>query len=169
MAGPYSSGAQTLTITYGATYSHEVANTTEFGSKVNAEISSGFNIFGLKGQAKVGAEVSATVSSTFESTFSMSETKTYQDQFDAGQVWQWQFNVTTGCGAILGEADFTGQATVLTAGLFAPPCCLPGWAMDPTAQHGQCAPGPDGNVYVLDGEGCDKFAPSALAQSGLAV
>ena len=132
-----SSGKQSVSVQEGVTRSHEVSDSSAWGGSVTTSVSAGFKFFGADSSVSVSGTASHDISHSYSSTFSKTTTTTYTYDFDAGVVWQWQFNVADGCGPTLAS----GHDYALTLNKANPPCCLPGFFMDPKTPHGDCVEG----------------------------
>jgi len=141
----YSSGSQSVSIATGTTRTYTVEDTETWAVSASAKTGLGFNFLAEVGFTGVEVSGEASHEYTRQHTQSFSETstvtKTYQ--FPAGTVWQFELGIENfGGSTILMSTDFAQ-----TDGDFDYPCCLPGYAMTPAQQHGQCRAGPDGKVY----------------------
>ena len=137
-----SSGPQTVSFEVGTTRSETVEDSDSWGSTVTETASAEFEVSASAGvasaKATAGLTVSGAQSSTlarsYSSVFSATSTTTYTYEFGAGVVWQWTFDITTGCGI----ASATGPDLALTPNALTGPCCLPGMFVDVTDPTGPC-------------------------------
>jgi len=141
----YSSGPQSVSIAVGTTHSYTVSDTHKWAVSASAKTGLGFtflDVAGLKGpEVSAQASYEYTVQHTDIFTETKTITKTYQ--FPAGTVWQFELVVENlGGSTVMRPTDFAQ-----TDGDFDNPCCLPGYASDPSQQHGPCKAGPDGKVF----------------------
>jgi hypothetical protein len=141
----YSSGLQSVSIAVGTTHSYTVADTQKWATSATAKTGLGFTFLDVAGLK--GPEVSATASYEYTEQhtdmFSKTTTVTKTYQFPAGTVWQFELAFENmGGSTIMMPTDFAQ-----TDGDFNNPCCLPGYASDPSQQHGPCRAGPDGKVF----------------------
>jgi hypothetical protein len=131
----YSSGHQTYSETIGTTSSYTKSSTQTWGSSTTKSVTAGFSFMGLSASTTISHTYSQSLAMSYSQTFSMTKTDTTSIEFDAGQIWQWHFNVTDACG----RTDVFGRDWVRTDNQIEEPCCPPGFATDPTKQHGPCA------------------------------
>ena len=132
-----STGKQTVSVQTGITRSHEVSDTSDWGGSVTTTASAGFKFFGTDASVEVSGTASHSISHSYSSTFSESSSTTYTADMDAGVVWQWAFDIDDGCGS----TTATGLDFALTINKANPPCCIPGYFLDPTKAHGDCVEG----------------------------
>lgn len=143
-----SSGKQTVTFQQGVTRSYTVDDSFQWGAQATESVQTGFDVKMFSSQQTITGEVSSSVSVSYSNTFSMTSAETFQYDFDAGTVWQWELRSDGPCGS----TTVKGKDLVLTAGAFAPPCCVPNWFMNVSEPHGKCHADSKGTVYTL----CDS-------------
>lgn len=137
-------GPSSLSVTLGVQHGYAAGNTTTWGSDVTTQVKTGFSAFGASASVSVSGEMSDKMSSSYSQTFQMSSATMRTFDFDAGFVWQWQFKVTDRCGSsIVSGTDFA-----ITAGEYAPPCCLPGWAKN-ISEYKDCVAPTNGTAVDL--------------------
>mmetsp|Transcript_23163 Transcript_23163/g.66811 ORF Transcript_23163/g.66811 Transcript_23163/m.66811 type:complete len:185 (+) Transcript_23163:382-936(+) len=156
-----SPGGSSFKVSIGIQRGYNVENTNEWATKATIEAQQGFKFLGYDGHVTVTGESAYTTTSGYTSTFQETVTTEKYFDFPAGVVWQWQFEITDVCGSTTAmNEDFA-----VTEGLYAPPCCLPGYAMDIKNSSGACHPARDGKVYNLcnstGGTGAAADAPLA--------
>jgi len=122
-----------------------VEHTEEWAHKATAEAQQGFKVFGYDGHVTVTGEAAYTITSSYTSTFQETVTTEKDFDFPAGVVWQWQFEITDVCG----NTTAMNEDFAVSEGLYAPPCCLPGYAVDIKNYSGACHPTRDGKVFNL--------------------
>jgi len=141
----YSSGSQSVSIAVGTTHSYTVADTQKWAISASAKTGLGFTFLdtaGLKGP-EVSVQASYEYTQQHTDMFSETTTVTKTYQFPAGTVWQYELVIENlGGSTTIRPTDFAQ-----TDGDFDNPCCLPGYASNPTQQHGPCKAGPDGKVF----------------------
>ena len=132
----YSNQQQTITYTSGVefTSTQTFERTTSWEGSVTASVSGGFSF----GDASL--EVSATFGQSYtqivENALSQFDAQEFTSSFGAGQVWQFQYEITDICDS---EFNIVTADLVVTPGATEPPCCLPGYALG--REHGPCAQG----------------------------
>jgi len=159
----YSNGHQTLSFKWGMERQYTQTDTVTWGKSVEISMETGFDVEGIaSAKVSVSGSASQEQSREFSDTFTMSEEESWSTTFDtAGQVWQWEFDITDGCGASVAKC----KTAVITPSRSQPPCCLPGFAEDPERQNGPCSKSADGRAYVLKGDGCSASGLSAVANT----
>jgi hypothetical protein len=106
---------------------------------VTATVEAGFSLFGAEGSVSlevsgsIAGELSREVSRSVEVTTEQTETTTFTS---AGTVWQFQYDVADLC---IPKWVLKTSSLIRTKGAFEPPCCLPGYALDPDNYYGPCA------------------------------
>jgi hypothetical protein len=136
-------------MTIGVDHSYSKSNTQKWGISAKNSLEGGF-AFEYEGAGAgikdtIDVEVSYTFAKSFSSTLTQSESVERTENFDPGQVWQFQLNFTDQCGSSIVK----GPQFALTPSRVAVPCCLPGYAKDPAKQHGDCLPSEDGKIYSV--------------------
>lgn len=137
-------GPSSLSVTVGMDRSYTTENTSTWANTVTTQTQAGFKAFGFGTQVTVTGETSQTLGTSLSGTFQ--ETTTMQREFDfsAGVVWQWQMIPDSVCG----QASVLTSNFAVTEGLYDPPCCLPGYALDIT-KYQQCHAASDGTIFNL--------------------
>jgi len=137
-------GPSTLSVTVGVDRSYTTASTSTWSNSVTTQTQAGFKAFGIGTQVTVTGETSQTIGSSLSETFQ--ETTTVQQEFDfpAGVVWQWQMIPDSPCG----QASVLTSNFAVTDGLYDPPCCLPGYALN-ISTYQQCHAASDGTIVNL--------------------
>merc|ERR1712046_94899 len=120
------------------------ADSTSWEEQTTKSVNGGFKALGLTASAAVSGQTSKDISVEYSTEFQESTTVTKTFQFDAGVVWQWQFNVTDLCGSSLVLSD----DFAVTPGVFQPPCCLPGFVVN-ISKYQNCTAASDGTTYNL--------------------
>ena len=120
----YSNGDQGFIYSEGTVFDDSRTVTEDWSRSVTTSIEVGLEFGGASVEGTFAEGGSESVSQSIQK--SRSETQT--TNFDrSGMVWQFQYNVTDSCGS----AKIDVKGLVITIGQHEPPCCLPGWAVDP--------------------------------------
>jgi len=135
------------TVSEGVGHSHSDTTCGTWGQKVAGKLDAGF----LWEKVEVSAEVSHQFARTHSDTFSETTLTSETHNFDApGTAWQYVLHATE----IGGISDIRLNGYAVTKGIYAPPCCLPGYWKDPSKPTGSCASGsPDickGIAHTID-------------------
>jgi len=135
----YTNANSEFEYTVGTTPTDGNERTTTWSRGVEAKVSGGFKFLGMGVNVEVTGTYSQASSDLVSKAvqYSASEKQTYK--FDkGGQVWQFEYEV---------EDWYCSQATIKTKNLVItesygePPCCLPGYAILASRQHGPCVKG----------------------------
>lgn len=136
----YGSTKQTITYQEGTTISGQqsITSSSSWQASVTNTVEGGFKVAGVgaKDTYTVGAQYGQSMSKGVSETLSLTETVTETYELSPGVAWQWQYEASTIC-----EADpfaIMTHTVVQTDNADDAPCCLPGYAQDPTQQHGPC-------------------------------
>ena len=78
----------------------------------------------------VASGLSESYTNAFEQTYTTSQTVSWSEP---GQVWRWEFDTADSCGDAQTFKDY-----VTTNDVDHEPCCPPGFALNPSEQHGPC-------------------------------
>lgn len=140
----YANAGQKITYEEGITRSSEesVTNTKQWQTSVTRSVAAGFELKGFSAgtSVEVSFEYGESMESSVRSAVEKTQMASYETVFDEpGQIWQFRYFIRDAC-----YPDTWSMATkdlVITKGRFEPPCCLPGYALDPRRQHGPCAAG----------------------------
>eukprot|EP00967_Tisochrysis_lutea_P137162 scaffold245700_cov32-Tisochrysis_lutea.AAC.1 len=162
----------------GTITSHEEQKSQEWISSVSSTISEGVSTSSSSsseagigyGAFSFGIESTSSTSQSTSSSYSnvgtqqmaslateaiqTTETTTTIDNFmGAGVLWQFIFDVEDQCGS----ATVLTKNIIATQGRFAPPCCLPGFHLDPGNVHGPCY---EGTPCLCESSICQVPPPS---------
>jgi len=141
IAGPFSSGSQSVQLSFGTSSSHTTATTKQVGWAISETIKGGMtvgpSVAKESSSIAISASLSRSISSTDTKMFSQTMTTTYKTDLGAGLVWQWVYDSKF----THGSATTWGNALVATEGYYAPPCCLPGWFVNSKDPTGSCRKG----------------------------
>lgn len=139
------SSTQSVSFRHGVTRSYTNTNTKTWSQSVTVSVSAGFNVLVAKGDVSVSSTTAYEEAKAYSSTFEETDETTFTDQFKAGTIWQWVWTIEDECG----RSIVKGTDVVRTRGTFEPPCCLPGFALDPKNYAGKCGAAKGSKAYVL--------------------
>jgi len=146
----YSSGNQTIEYDVGTHHNYENSRTSQWSEAVTVKVKQGWKIGAGEGSVEVDSETSWGVAQTYSEQWGTSTTTKKTFQLGEGMVWEWKFTSFDSCGYSITGGDYI----VTTPSAAEPPCCLPGYAKEPSKQHGDCNPGSNGHTYIVPGQGC---------------
>jgi hypothetical protein len=130
----------------GSTSSDSHTRSTKWAYKVGAKVSTGFKVFGHGFDLEVESSMSQEFASEATNAFSQTEDRTVvYHAVNAGVYWQFFWDVTDECGVTQAK-EFN---LVATPSKVAPPCCLPGYASDPSDYTKPCLKDWSGNLVDL--------------------
>lgn len=137
--GHISSGTQTLSYQHGTSHTVTQGTTSSIAKAISAKVSIGAKFAGIGVSGEISSSVTRTLSVMDSQAWGETFTDTYSTTLAAGVVWQWQWNTRF----VRGDAVSKTNALVSTNGVTLPPCCFPGYAVDPTNYRGSCNGGVD--------------------------
>ena len=136
LPGGYSSGGQTISYRAGFGQSTVETESVAFKAEVTASVKSNFWFGEAEVSTYVGTSYERDVTSSMEISQSVEQTKTFDQP---GQIWQWVYTLNPACRPDDGPFNSIGtKDLVLTPRRDLMPCCPPGYATDPSVQHGPC-------------------------------
>jgi hypothetical protein len=130
---------------WGVSHGGSSTRSHSWGDSVTKTAKAGFSFFGFGVSASVSGTTSSAIAEATATTFEMVNITTVTYTFKPGVVWQFRFDVRDECG---NSTVFVNQPTQ-TSNIPEPPCCLPGYFLNPNKAHGDCVAGADGIVYDL--------------------
>jgi hypothetical protein len=147
-------GVPTLvSVTKGTHHSYSYSHSEKWGNSASRSVGGGFSFGGVGAKVQVSGTTSHQVATTYNETFQTDKTTTVKQQFQPGEVWQFQFTTVDKCG---NSTVYIGEVTE-TPNIPEPPCCLPGYFQDPSKPHGACVAGTDGHLFNLCGNSTEGF------------
>ncbi len=135
----YTNGVQEVTYYAGTTTNDGSERTSGWNAGVEATVKAGFNFGGISGEVSVTGSYSRSMSISVAQSVQESISNTLTTKFDkpGGQVWQFVYTAKDTCGVV----DIKTRDLVMTENRARSPCCLPGFAVSSTMQHGPCEAG----------------------------
>lgn len=135
----YTNGGQDIEYTAGVTTDDGSGRTSEWNAGVEATVKAGFNLAGINGEVSVAGSYSRSMSNSVSQSVQESSSNTLTTKFDkpGGQVWQFVYTARDTCGVV----DIKTRDLVMTENRARNPCCLPGFAVSSSMQHGPCVAG----------------------------
>lgn len=133
------SGKQTFHYSVGNTKALTVGSKTGWAKKIAGKVTGGYKFgttAGLGGsvEIEVSGENAWSGETSVEEAASLTKTIETSIETGAGQMWQWAVSITDECST----SEVRTRIVAVTPNLGKPPCCPPGWAMDPRNMLGEC-------------------------------
>ena len=134
VADVYTDGDATIEQMFGTASSTTYTRDESWSDSVTNTLSGGFEFEGSSSSVQVSSTVASGLSESytnaFEQTYTTSQTVSWSEP---GQVWRWEFDTADSCGDAQTFKDY-----VTTNDVDHEPCCPPGFALNPSEQHGPC-------------------------------
>jgi len=119
----------TMTIKWGSAKTLEEVKTSTWAESVSASVSAGH---AAVGSLQVTGTLAEEMAHSQKQSWSSNTEETIERKFGADDVnkalWQFEFHITDTCG---NEVDSKTQEIALTEARDHPPCCIPGYNIDP--------------------------------------